>query len=79
MATVERVRIKPASPVAKDWKIPPESIGTVICRYSMPTSCAHRRDRLDVRFTPNIVIWGGPADDFEVVGDPVRTSAPAEN
>jgi hypothetical protein len=31
-------------------------------------------DRLDVRFTPQIVIWGGAAEDFEEIRDiPGRT------
>jgi hypothetical protein len=33
-----------------------------------------RADRLDVRFTPQLVIWGGAAADFEEIRDiPERT------
>jgi hypothetical protein len=45
-----------------------------MCSYQLLTSNRATADRLDVRFTPQIVIWGGAAEDFEEIRDiPERT------
>ena len=42
--------------------------------YRLLTSNRAKADRLDVRFAPQLVIWGGAAEDFEEIrDDPERT------
>ncbi len=46
-----------------------------MCSYQLLTSNRARADRLDVRITPQLVIWGGAAEDFEEIrDDPERTT-----
>jgi hypothetical protein len=74
MKVGQRVRFKPTSGAARYWKIPHKAQRTVMCSYRLLTSYRARADRLDVRFTPQLVIWGGAAEDFEVIRDiPERT------
>jgi hypothetical protein len=48
--------------------------GTVMCSYRLLASNRAAVDRFDVRFTPQLVIWGGAAADFEEIRDiPERT------
>jgi hypothetical protein len=74
MKVGQRVRFKSTS-AARNWKIPEDAQGTVMCSCRLLTSNrATRADRLDVRFTPQLVIWGGAAEDFEEIRDiPERT------
>ena len=74
MKVGQRVRFKSTSSAARYWKIPHDAQGTVMCSYQLLTSYRATADRLDVRFTPQIVIWGGAAEDFEEIRDiPERT------
>ena len=74
MKVGQRVRFKSTSSAARYWKIPHDAQGTVMCSYQLLTSNRATADRLDVRFTPQIVIWGGAAEDFEEIRDiPGRT------
>ncbi len=75
MKVGQRVRFKSTSAAARYWKIPPDAQGTVMCSYRLPASNPARAERLDVRFTSQIVIWGGAAAEFEEIGDiPERTT-----
>lgn len=69
MITGQRVRVRTSSHVARDWKIPSDSQGVVVCSYRLFTRGRIGQERLDVRFTPNTMIWGRPADGFELVDD----------
>lgn len=74
MKVGQRVRFKSTSSAARYWKIPHDAQGMVMCSYQLLTSNRATADRLDVRFTPQIVIWGGAAEDFEEIRDiPERT------
>ncbi len=74
MKVGQRVRFKPTSGAARYWKIPHDAQGTVMCSYRLLASNRAAPDRLDVRFTPQLVIWGGAAADFEEIKDvPERT------
>ena len=66
MKVGQRVRFKSTS-AAQYWKIPQDAQGTVMCSYQLLRNRA-RADRLDVRITPQLVIWGGAAEDFEEIG-----------
>ena len=69
----QRVRFKSTS-AARYWKIPHDAQGTVMCSYRLLANNRAAPDRLDVRFTPRLVIWGGAAEDFEEIRDiPDRT------
>jgi hypothetical protein len=65
----QKVRVKPASRIARDWNIPREALGTVICRYRLLKDKTVAPDRLDVRFSPKLVVWGAPDKEFEVVAE----------
>ncbi len=55
-------------------KIPHDAQGTVMFSYRLLASNRAAPDRLDVRFTPQLVIWGAAAEDFEEIRDiPERT------
>jgi hypothetical protein len=62
----QKVRFKPNSPLGSQLKIPRDAQGAVLCRYRLlrGKSSAHR---LDVRFSPELVVWGVPDDQFETV------------
>jgi hypothetical protein len=66
METGQRIRLRPNSRAAREWKIPPEAEGTVLCRYQVANRSG-KSDRLDVRFGPRTVIWGAPAVEFEEI------------
>ena len=74
MEVLQRVRLKAASRVARDWDIAPGAEGAVLCRYRILGYPTRTPDRLDVRFSPNRVIWGSRADQFEVMADDTPSS-----
>ncbi len=77
MRTGQIVRFRPASPVARDWKIPPESLGTVVCSYELLARFRARKERIDVSFARGLTLWGRPAEDFEIIpedSDPAKAS-----
>ena len=63
----ERIRLRPASPGAREWSLPREAEGTVLCHYRVFAGRPGASDRMDVRFSPKTVIWGAPATEFEPV------------
>jgi len=69
MGTVQRVRFRAASPIARYWEIAPEAIGELMCRYRVPKIFSANLDRVDVRFRPNRIIWGIPATELEMLAD----------
>jgi len=69
MTTQQRIRLRPSSPLAREWNIPPDAEGTVICRYRILARRSRDADRLDVRFGPRTVVWGAPAVEFETIAD----------
>ena len=74
MPSLQKVRFKATSQLGRDWQLPADAEGIVICRYRAPGHCAPV-DRLDVRFDRR-VIWGGPADEFEIIEE---TDQPAKH
>ena len=63
------VRVKPASRLAQDWTMPPGALGTVLCRYRILGKPAVSSERLDVRFDAQTILWGCPADEFDMISD----------
>jgi hypothetical protein len=68
MNAEQRTRLKPSARLAREWNIPRGAEGTLICRYRVLARNLAASDRLDVRFSPQLVLWGAPAAEFEVVG-----------
>lgn len=65
----ERIRLRPASPGAREWRLPREAEGTVLCHYRVFAGRPGASDRMDVRFSPKTVIWGAPATEFEPIAE----------
>lgn len=61
------VRVIPTSPLARALDLPPEMLGTVLCCYRLNCKTAGPVERVDVRLANRETIWGGAADQFEVV------------
>ena len=78
MDLVQKVRVKPHSGVAHDWEIPSEALGTVICRYRLLRDDREAPDRLDVRFSPELVVWGASEDAFEVIAQIYQRQRPVD-
>jgi hypothetical protein len=72
----ERIRLRPASPGAREWRVPLEAEGTVLCRYRVFAGRPGASDRMDVCFSPETVIWGAPAAEFEPVQEGSEASQP---
>lgn len=72
MRTGQQVRLRATSKAASFWNIPPDAVGTVICAYHLLKAAAAHAERLDVRFTPRVVVWGLPATEFEQVSEPAE-------
>jgi hypothetical protein len=65
----ERIRLRPASPGAREWRLPREAEGTVLCHYRVFAGRPGASDRMDVCFSPKTVIWGAPATEFEPIAE----------
>ncbi len=68
MHTGQKVRFKAASPLSLQLNIPREAQGAVLCRYRLLRG-ENQAHRLDVRFGPQLVVWGAPDDQFEAIDD----------
>ncbi len=75
MKTGQMVRVKPASPIAKEWGIEQDARGEVLCTYQSNAGPQNYSDKVDVRFGADTTIWGAPAGEFEPLGDAVKPQA----
>jgi hypothetical protein len=73
----ERIRLRSASPGATEWRLPHEAEGTVLCHYRVFAGRPGASDRMDVCFSPETVIWGAPATEFEPIPEACRSSESA--
>jgi hypothetical protein len=62
----QKVRMK-APRLARDWSVPVGSEGTVTCTYRILKETERAAERLDVRFSSRLVVWGAPSTAFESV------------
>jgi hypothetical protein len=69
MITGQRIRLRAQSRLAREWNLPNNAQGTLICRYQILARDL-APDRLDVRFNSRLVVWGAPAAEFEPIEDP---------
>jgi hypothetical protein len=65
MRVGERVRVRPASPAAREWGLSSPVEGVVMCRYRILARGAREPERVDVRLATGSIVWGGAAADFE--------------
>jgi hypothetical protein len=65
----QKVRVRPTSRFARDWKIPQDAQGLVTCKYRLLKESQDAPDRLDVRFGQRLMIWGAPAEAFEPIAE----------
>ena len=65
----QRIRLRHASLAAREWGIPPEAEGTVLCEYRVLADRTGAGERVDVRFNSKVIVWGAPAREFEPVCD----------
>ena len=74
MAPGQRVRVRPASAIAKRNELPLEALGTVLCSYNVRSKTT-ARERLDVKFSSQTIMWGVAADEFELIEDSAAPTA----
>ncbi len=65
----QRIRLRHASLAAREWGIPPDAEGTVLCEYRVLADRTGMSERVDVRFNSKRIVWGAPAREFEPIGD----------
>jgi hypothetical protein len=63
--------LRPVHPAVaeREWGVPGDAVGTVLCAYHMTFECQGPTHRVDVRFGPRKVVWGAPADQFAPLPD----------
>jgi hypothetical protein len=64
----QRIRLRHSSLAAREWGLPLDAEGTVICQYRVLADRSGAAERVDVRFNAKTVIWGAPANEFETIG-----------
>ena len=65
----QRIRLRNASPGAREWGLPRGAEGEVVCLYRVFADRSTRRDRVDVRFNGTTMVWGAPAREFELIAE----------
>jgi len=65
MRAGQRVYIKPASTLAREWRLPPRTEGVVLCAYEVLGGFSTNRERVDVRLSAGDVAWGISTDQIE--------------
>lgn len=68
MRAGQRIQMKPTSNVARERGISPGAEGVVICSYNL-LGRSRDAERVDVRFSPEVVVWGISPEEVEVVSD----------
>ena len=64
----QRLRPLHAALAEREWGVPGDAVGTVLCCYRLDR--AEAVDRVDVEFSSGKRVWGAPATAFLVVGEP---------
>ena len=64
-------RLRPLHPALaeREWGVPGDAVGTVLCSYSVLIDRSGAADRVDVRFSSGATAWGAPAAEFAVIGE----------
>lgn len=64
MTPGQRVRVRPASQLARRKDAAAGDTGTILCCYKVR---GHSGERVDVQFSPKAILWGVAAEEFEPV------------
>ena len=65
----QRIRLRHPSLAAREWGLPLDAEGVVICEYRLLADRSGACDRVDVRFNAKTIVWGAPAREFEPIGE----------
>ena len=68
----QRVRLRASAQAARDWGVSVGAEGAVLCEYNVGSGASGSRACIDVRISPETVIWGAPSLAFELVGEPAQ-------
>jgi hypothetical protein len=60
-----RVKFKSGSKARANWRVSDGMAGRVLARYSPPQP--GQPERLDVKFSGTLTVWGERASEFEIV------------
>ncbi len=69
MKTGQFVRIRPTSPLARQFRFDADAQGVVLCQYKVLAKGPSCPERLDVQLPNGRVAWGVPADAFEAIDE----------
>ncbi len=64
MTKGERIRCRRPFLAEREWGVPGDSEGTVICQYNLLSHRMGAEVLVDVRFGDIRVVWGAPAREF---------------
>ncbi len=65
----ERIRCRQPSLAEREWGVPGDAEGTVLCQYRLLSNRMGAEERVDVRFGASRVVWGAPAKEFVPVSE----------
>jgi hypothetical protein len=65
MRVGQKVRVRLASPAAREWGLSSPVEGVVLCQYRILRRGVGQPERVDVRLATGGIVWGGAAADFE--------------
>ncbi len=53
----------------REWGVSCDSVGAILCAYSVASDPSGAADRVDVVFGDGIIVWGAPACQFVLVSE----------
>lgn len=65
----QRIRFRRPTVAAREWGVPADAVGTVLCGYRVFKDRTEASERVDVRFNSKLTIWGAPAKEFEPIAE----------
>jgi hypothetical protein len=65
----ERIRCRRPVLAEREWGVPGDAEGTVLCQYRLLSEKMGAEERVDVLFGSARVVWGAPANEFVRVAE----------
>jgi hypothetical protein len=65
----QRIRLRQSSLAAREWGLPLDAEGVVICEYRLLADRSGACELVDVRFDAKTIVWGAPAKEFEPISE----------
>ena len=65
----QRIRLRNATLAAREWGLPGDAEGEILCLYRVHADRSGDGDRVDVRFNKQTIVWGAPAREFIAVAE----------